>query len=243
MAITNFKITPLPHEGKQFWIEYYIQEADPDDIAVIELKQGFKAIVDKQYEKLVSEHRWFAAKTKASVYAKSSSVIRTVKPQTQVSLPHFIVSQYLHDRFDPTLKHTTFNNKNPLDCRIANLLNGNDRQAVMRNRKGKRDTISKYKGVRKMAEKYRAFIYDGNTNINLGSWEDERNAAIAYDAAALVLFGSSAYYNFPLGTLEPIHHEAASLLILRHYNKQKGSPVTNQEIVANGLTLYVSNRE
>ena len=69
MAITNFKITPLPHEGKQFWIEYYIQEADPDDVAVVQLTQGFKAIVDKQYEKLVTHHSWFAAKTKSSVYA------------------------------------------------------------------------------------------------------------------------------------------------------------------------------
>ena len=238
MAITNFKITPLPHEGKQFWIEYYIQEADPDDITVVELTQGFKAIVDKQYEKLVTQHRWFAAKTKASVYAKSSSVIRTVKPQTQVSLHNFIVSQYLHGRFDPTLKHTTFNNKNPLDCRIANLLNGNDRKAVMRNRKGKRNTLSKYKGVRKMSGKFRAFIFDGETNINLGSWDSERNAAMAYDAAAFVLFGSAAHYNFFLGTLEPLHHETVSLLIMRHYNKLKGRPLTNEEVIAKGLTLY-----
>ena len=174
IAITNFKITPLPREGKQFWIECFIQEADPNDIAVVGLTQGSKAIVDKQYEKLVTQHRWFAAKTKASVYAKSSSVIRTVKPQTKVSLHNFIVWQYLHGRFDPTLKHTTFNSKHPLDCKMANLLSGNDRRAVMRNGKGKRDTMSKYKGVRKMAEKYRAFIYDGETNINLGTWEDEK---------------------------------------------------------------------
>ena len=48
MAIAYFKITPLPHEGKQFWSDYYIHEADPNDIAVIELTQGFKAIVGSQ---------------------------------------------------------------------------------------------------------------------------------------------------------------------------------------------------
>ena len=238
MAITNFKITPLPHEGKQFWIEYYIQEADPDDIAVVELTQGFKAIVDKQYEKLVTQHRWFAAKTKASVYAKSSSVIRTVKPQTQVYLHNFIVSQYLHGRFDPTLKHTIFHNKNPLDCRVSNLLKGNDRQAVMRNRRGKRDTESRYKGVRPMSGKYRAFIYDGTDNISLGSFDTERNAAKIYDAAALVIFGASAHFNFPLGILDPLHHELASLLIQRHYNKKLGRPMTDVEIIDKGLTLY-----
>lgn len=239
MTITNTKITRLLHEGIQFWIDYYIQEADPDTIEVIELTKGYKAIVDKDFADLVKSHKWFAATTPASVYAKSSSVIRTVKPQTQVSLHNFIVSHYLHQSIDLTVKHTTFNNKIPLDCRIANLLNGNDRQAVMRNRRGKSSTNSKYKGVRPMAGKFRAFIFDGSTNINLGSWDNERNAAMAYDAAALVIFGSAAHYNFPLGNLEPLYHEVVSNLILRHYNKKLGRTLTKKEINEKGLNLYI----
>ena len=236
MTIKDTKFIAL--DGKRDWIDIYIQEANPDEIAVISLTKGYKAIVDKKYEDIVREHRWFAAPTKVSVYAKSSSVIRTIKPQTQVALHNFIVSHYIKGHFDRSVKHTTFNNKNPLDCRVTNLLNGNDRQAVMRNRKGKRDTGSYYKGVRKVGEKYSALIYDGDATIHLGTYESERNAAIIYDAAALVIFGASAHYNLPLGTLEPRHHELASLLIQRHYNKILGRPMTSEEITARGLTLY-----
>lgn len=237
--ITDIKVTyPHPNESKRDWIDIYIQEADPDAIAVIELSKGFKAIIDKEYEELVKQYNWFAAPTKASVYAKSSGVIRTVKPQTQVALHNFIVSHFIKKHFDPTLKHTTFHNKNPLDCRVSNLLKGNDRQAVMRNRRGKRDTESRYKGVRPMSGKYRAFIYDGADNISLGSFDKERSAAKIYDAAALVIFGASAHFNFPLGILDPLHHELASLLIQRHYNKKLGRPMTDEEIIEKGLTLY-----
>ena len=237
--IKDTKVTYAhPHEIIRDWIDIYIQEADPDDIAVIPLSKGFKAIVDKEYEDLVDPYYWFAAPTKASVYAKSSGVIRTAKPQTQVALHNFIVSHYIKKHFDPTLKHTTFHNKNPLDCRVANLLKGNDRQAVMRNRRGKRDTESRYKGVRPMSGKYRAFIFDGQDNISLGSFDTEQDAAMIYDDAALVVFGASSHFNFPLGNLDPLHHEFASLLIQRHYNKKLGRPLTNQEITAKGLTLY-----
>ena len=94
--ITDIKVTyPHPNESKRDWIDIYIQEADPDAIAVIELSKGFKAIIDKEYEELVKQYNWFAAPTKASVYAKSSGVIRTVKPQTQVALHNFIVSHFI----------------------------------------------------------------------------------------------------------------------------------------------------
>ena len=108
----------------------------------------------------------------------------------------------------------------------------------MRNRRGKRDTESRYKGVRPMSGKYRAFIYDGTDNISLGSFDTERNAAKIYDAAALVIFGASAHFNFPLGILDPLHHELASLLIQRHYNKKLGRPMTDEEIIEKVLTLY-----
>ncbi len=42
----------------------------------------------------------------------------------------------------------------------------------MRNRRGKQNSLSKFKGVRLMGGKYRAFIYDGYGNVSLGSWDD-----------------------------------------------------------------------
>ena len=93
-----------------------------------------------------------------------------------------------------------------------------------------------------MSGKYRAFIYDGADNISVGSFDTERNAAKIYDGAALVIFGASAHFNFPLGILDPLHHELASLLIQRHYNKKLGRPMTDKEIIDKGLTLYSGDK-
>jgi hypothetical protein len=242
MAVSRNKTALLSEVAINEGIDLLLLEADPLEVAIIGLTKGYKAIVDKRFEDLVRQHKWFACKTSASVYAKSSSVVRTVRPQTQVALHNFIVSHYIKGIFDPTLKHTTFDNKNPLDCRIANLLKGNSRQAVMRNRRGKQNSLSKFKGVRLMGGKYRAFIYDGCGNVSLGSWDEERKAAMIYDAAAFLLFGASAHYNLPLGSLETRDHELASRFLRRHYSKLLGRQVSEQEVATEGFRLTLMDR-
>jgi hypothetical protein len=101
------------------------------------------------------------------------------------------------------------------------------RQAAMRNRKGKSNTTSQYKGVRKRVQNekvtWRSQIMDGKRNINLVAYETEDYAAKVYDAAAWMLFGADAHYNFSVGTPSQQHKEQASAHIERYMNKNETS--------------------
>ena len=111
----------------------------------------------------------------------------------------------------------------------------------MRNRKGKSNTTSQYKGVRKRVQNekvtWRTQIMDGNLNINLGAYESEVYAAKVYDAAAWILFGADAHYNFSVGTPSQEHREKASAHIERYMNKQRDKPLTDAERIDLGLDI------
>ena len=111
-----------------------------------------------------------------------------------------------------------------------NLLKNTGRQAVMRNRRGKANTSSQYKGVRPTSNgKWRGEIRDGRSTINLGRYETEKYAAKIYDAAAWILFGASAHYNFPNGTLSCEHRQTAKNSIERRLNKRREKQLMENE--------------
>lgn len=56
---------------------------------------------------------------------------------------------------------------------------------------------SRYKGVLRSGRKWLAGITCDGQRFNLGSFTDEREAARAYDAKALAIFGDFARLNFP----------------------------------------------
>lgn len=61
------------------------------------------------------------------------------------------------------------------------------------------NTASGYKGVHKTkSKKWQAIIYFKGKNHNIGSFDFPEDAAKAYDAKALEIFGDFAYQNFPL---------------------------------------------
>jgi len=87
---------------------------------------------------------------------------------------------------------------NGLDQRRANLRVGTQRRNS-HNRRPSRWTSSRFKGVYfcKATRKWVATIgYEGKA-IYLGSFDDEAEAARAYDRKARELFGAYAYLNFP----------------------------------------------
>ena len=87
----------------------------------------------------------------------------------------------------------------------------------MRNRKGKRNCTSEYKGVHrsKGQPKWKAQITDTKINlqVHLGLFEDEREAAMIYDAAASLMFEKSSLLNFKDNEIKPEVLQAAEARI------------------------------
>lgn len=99
---------------------------------------------------------------------------------------------------DPDVDHI---NNNGLDNRIKNLRLVTNQQNMWnqrvnpeRTRNGKPVT-SKYKGVHFSYGAYRARISVNSKTISLGSFKDEKLAALAYNEAALKYFGEYAKLN------------------------------------------------
>ena len=65
------------------------------------------------------------------------------------------------------------------------------------NMANKRPSTGKYKGVSRSRRRWRAEIAKGGKRVSLGSYATEREAAVAYDAAARQLHGGYAWLNFP----------------------------------------------
>tara|TARA_R110000824_G_scaffold264525_1_gene453388 strand:+ start:527 stop:1084 length:558 start_codon:yes stop_codon:yes gene_type:complete len=65
------------------------------------------------------------------------------------------------------------------------------------NRTSWKDSSSKYLGVNKSYDKWKAEIWIDGANKHLGSFEREVDAAKAYDVAALERYGEYANPNFP----------------------------------------------
>lgn len=65
-------------------------------------------------------------------------------------------------------------------------------------KKHAKNNKSLYKGVWKYFERWRACIMYNGKHISLGYFDTQEQAAKAYDAKALELFGEFACLNFPL---------------------------------------------
>ena len=211
-------------------IRQMIEEMDHRKYAVVDLSKGYNAIVDVEYLYRVNTYNWFAVTSSrqvGQVYAKSSAIIS----RKHVPLANFVMSLSLHGSYQPSVKHLTFANKISLDCRLENLIDRTGRQSVMRHRLGKSNTTSEFKGVRKRPQKnskdWRVQIHDGEKTIHLGHYETEEYAAKIYDAAAWILFGASAHYNFPIGTPSSEHRQTARNYIERHLNKRRVKQLSN----------------
>lgn len=104
-------------------------------------------------------------------------------------LAFFITNGFVPDYIDHI-------NNNPADNRITNLRPATQ-QENCRNRTSRKGSSSKYLGVwwAKHANKYRAKIKINGKNNHLGYFDNEIDAAIAYDNAAKLHFGEYANLN------------------------------------------------
>lgn len=82
------------------------------------------------------------------------------------------------------------------DNRLENLRDVTHRQNMWN--KASQKATSVYKGVHwhKGSSKWRATLWTGASKVHLGLFQDEKEAAFAYDHAARVFFGEYARVNF-----------------------------------------------
>lgn len=148
------------------------------------LTNGAVAWVDDADYELVSKYKWYPAGYKhryANAYIPERKktvfmhvlIMEPIPPGKEV---HHKKNNFLDNRRSELEHVTPFDNLNKAGARTG-----------------------KYKGVSfaKHAKKWTAHISRGGEQKNLGYFETEELAAKAYDKAALVLFGSGTFQNFP----------------------------------------------
>jgi hypothetical protein len=98
--------------------------------------------------------------------------------------------------YGPHTHEIDHKNGNGLDNRKANLREATRSQQTANARKTSRPKSSIYKGVCRFRGAWVARIQPDGKCIHLGTFHDEKEAALAYDNAAREMFGEFANTNF-----------------------------------------------
>lgn len=142
-----------------------------------------KIILDEQDNDLLC-HKWTPLKSKHLTYAKSHI-------DGKNTLLHRLVAVRMQGEFSGIVDHI---NGNTLDCSRSNLQVCTHQQNLMKQRK-QINSKSKYKGVMPFRGKWRARITLNAKTFHLGVFENEDDAAIAYNKKAVELFGKFVNLN------------------------------------------------
>ena len=156
----------------------------------IKLTQGKFALVDDCDFKWLNQWRWYAQKGRNTYYAARSTRNHTTKKQQVICMHRLILNT-------PTGMESDHRDGNGLKNTRSNLRICTTSQN-QHNQLPQKNTGSKYKGVwrYKKDNKWGSQIQINGKSINLGSFINEIDAALAYDAKARELFGEFAYLNF-----------------------------------------------
>lgn len=149
----------------------------------IPLTQGQVALIDDEDWDLVSEFKWFAQKDKKTYYARRAN-------RPKVLLHRFILQAKVGQKVDHI-------KGNWLDNRRENLRIATSSQNQWNQQAYSQRGSSKFKGVSlyRPYSKWLACIRVNNKRIHLGYFKDEKEAALAYNEAALEYFGEFARLN------------------------------------------------
>lgn len=150
----------------------------------IKLSQGKVAIVDDDDYERVNAYKWFAHKNRNTYYA-----------ETKIERKNIALHRLILGVTDQHIDHI---NRNGLDNRKCNLRYATISQNNINSAK-KKGCTSIYKGVYFHKDRgvwvSRARLHKGY--YYLGSFQNEIEAAKAYDRKAIELFGEFACLNFP----------------------------------------------
>lgn len=152
----------------------------------IQLTQGKIAIVDDEDYDLVSKHKWHYIRKQCSSPGYASTHI----DRKCISMHRLIVVASGGKVID-------HKNGDTLDNRRSNLRICEHRENI-RNQRKRKPSLSKYKGLAKgKGRKYwQVQIGVNGKKITVGNFEDEEEAARAYDKAARQYYGEFAATNF-----------------------------------------------
>jgi len=159
----------------------------------IPLSQGLIAFIDDEDYERVNQYKWYAAKNGQTYYAVRQ--IQNIQPrQKQIGMHRFILNAPKGIEVDHE-DHDGLNNQR-YNIRLAtNRQNQYNKQKYSISK-----TTSQYKGVHwdKRRKKWRTQIRINSKQTQLGYFENEIEAALAYDQAAIIHHGEFSILNFPI---------------------------------------------
>lgn len=152
----------------------------------IRLTRGLVAIVD-DVDAALAVHRWYALRRSdgRTFYAVRNSTKAGGKKSSTLYLHREIMNA-------PPEMQVDHRNGDGLDCRRDNMRLATHQTNQMNVRK-----LGKLKGVRKRDHRWQAYIKLDQRQRCLGRYDSAEDAARAYDAAAVELFGEFASLNYP----------------------------------------------
>lgn len=146
--------------------------------------EGKYALIDDEDYEIVSLFRW-NVNTGGYVYT-----YQLINGQRENILMHRLINNTPKKFSTDHIDHNTLNN-------LKYNLRTCTHQQNMHNRKQTKICSSKFKGVSwdKQTKKWRALIRFNNIKKSIGYFNDEIEAAEAYNTAAVKMFGKHAYLN------------------------------------------------
>lgn len=156
----------------------------------VPLSRGLFAIVDDEDFDRVMGRTWSAEKSKVGWYAYTNLTGGKGKKHTSTRMHRFILNSKPREQVD----HRDGNGLNNVR---SNLRPASNTQNSRNSRKkpGKNKFKGVYKDKRPLSKPWMAHIKVNYKRIFLGRWKTERQAAKAYNAAALEHFGEFAKLN------------------------------------------------
>jgi predicted site-specific integrase-resolvase len=178
----------------------YVDPSDPGVMRVPVMswdEPGLEAVIDAADLVRIEGMRWWWTRRHV---AGMNEVVRSAPAGAQLPLPRVLLGLQ-----GPRWK-INYLNRDPLDCRRANLVVRTMDAVIQGQRKRRlthfgRPPTSRFKGVcwDETIGKWRAHIQKQGIGRRLGCFDDEIAAAEAYDEAASEMFGEHARLNFPDG--------------------------------------------